>query len=65
MKGEITCDEVGQLLNARYANIPKTETKRNHGLDGAYEILPPDSPGIKEIEEYNLKLCPALHAELD
>ena len=65
VKGEITRDEVSQLLNAHYANMPKDETKRSHGLDGDYEILPPDSPRIKEIEEYNRKLRPALYAELD
>ena len=65
VKGEITSDEVSQLLNAHYANTPKTETKRSHGLDGDYEIISPDSPRIKEIEEYNRKLRPALYAELD
>ena len=65
VKGEITRDEVSQLLNAHYANMPKTETKRSHGLDGDYEIIPPDSPRIREIEEYNRKLRPALYAELD
>ena len=65
VKGEITRDEVSQLLNAHYANMPKTETKRSHGLDGDYEIIPPDSPRIKEIEEYNRKLRPALYAQLD
>ena len=65
VNGEITRDEVSQLLNTNYANIPKTETKRSHGLDGDYEIIPPDSPRIKEIEEYNRKLRPGLYAELD
>ena len=65
VKGEITSDEVSQLLNTHYANIPKTETKRSHGLDGDYEIIPPDSPRIKKIEVYNRKLRPALYAELD
>ena len=65
VKGEITRDKVSQLLNAHYANMPKTDTKRSHGLDGDYEIIPPDSPTIKEIEEYNRKLRPALYAELD
>ena len=65
VKGEITRDEVSQSLNAHYANVPKDETKRSHGLDGDYEILPPDSPRIKEIEEYNRKLHPALYAQLD
>ena len=64
-KGEITRDEVSQLLNAHYANIPKTETKRGDGLDGDYEIIPPDSPRLKEIEKYNRKLRPTLYAELD
>ena len=65
VKGEITRDEVSQLLNAHYANMPKTETKRSHGLDGDYEIMPLDSPQIKEIEEYNRNLRPTLYAELD
>ena len=65
VKGEITRDEVSQLLNAHYANMPKDETKRSHGLDGDYEILPPDSPMMKEIEEYNRKLRPALYAKID
>ena len=65
VKGEITSDEVSQLLNAHYVNMPKPETKRSHGLDGYYEIIPPDSPRIKKIEEYSRKLRPALYAELD
>ncbi len=65
VKGEITRDEVSQLLEAHYANMPKTERKRSHGLDGDYEIIPPDSPRIKENEEYNRKLRPALYAQLD
>ena len=65
VKGEISRDEVSQLLNAHYANKPKIETKRSHRLDGDYEILPPDSPRIKEIEEYNRKLRPTLYAEPD
>ena len=65
VKGEITCDEVSQLLNAHYANMPKPETKRSHGMEGDYEIIPPDSSRIKEIEEYNRELRPALYAELD
>ncbi|MDE6648903.1 MAG: antitoxin VbhA family protein [Muribaculaceae bacterium] len=65
VKGEITLDEVSQLLDTNYANIPKTETKRSHGMDGDYEVIPSDSPRIKEIEEYNRELRPALYAELD
>lgn len=65
VKGEITRDEVSQFLDAHYANMPKTERKRSLGLDGDYEIIPPDSPRIREIEEYNRKLRPALYAKLD
>ena len=65
VKGEITRDEVSHVLNVHYANMPKTETKRSPGLDGDYDIIPPDSPRIKVIEEYNRKLRPALYAELD
>ena len=64
VKGEITRDEVSHVLNVHYANMPKTETKRSPGLDGDYDIIPPDSPRIKEIEEYNRKLRPALYAKL-
>ncbi|WP_300939250.1 antitoxin VbhA family protein [Bacteroides acidifaciens] len=53
VKGEISRDEVSQRLREHY------------GDNGGYEILPPDSPKIKEIEEYNRKLRPALYAELD
>ncbi len=65
VKGEITRDEVSQLLESHYANIPMTESNRSHGLDGDYEIIPLDSPKIQEIEEYNRKLRPALYAQLD
>ena len=65
VKGEITSDEVSQLLNAHYANTPKTETKRSHGLDGDYEIIPPDSPRIKEIEEWSRKIRPGLYTNTD
>ena len=64
VKGEITRNEVSQLLNARYANMPKTEKKRGNGLDGDYEIIPPDSPRIKEIEKYNRTLRPGIDAGL-
>ena len=65
VKGEITRDEVSQLLNARYANMPKTEKKSGNGLDGDYEIIPPDSPRIKEIEEWNRKIRPGLYTNAD
>ncbi len=65
VKGEISRDEVCQLLNARYANMPKTEKKRGNGLDGDYEIIPPDSPRIKEIEEWSRKIRPGLYTNTD
>lgn len=63
VKGEITRDEVSQRLKEHYGNTEYVEPKSE--LDGGYEIIPPDSPRIKEIEEYNRKLRPALYAELD
>lgn len=63
VKGEITREEVNQRLREHYGDILYKEPKT--GLDGGYEILPPDSPKIEEIEEYNRKLRPALYAELD
>ena len=65
VKGEITSNEVSQLLNAHYANMPKPKTKRSHGLDGDYEILPPDSPRIKEFEEWSRKIRPGLYTNTD
>lgn len=61
VKGEITREEVSQRLREHYGDTLYDEPKA--GLDGGYEILPPDSPKIEEIEEYNRK--PALYAELD
>ena len=63
VKGEITRDEVSQRLKEHYGDTVFVEPKS--GLDGGYEIIPPDSPRIKEIEEYNRKLRPGLYAELD
>lgn len=63
VKGEITRNEVSQRLCEHYGDNLYDEPK--NGLDGGYEILPPDSPKIEEIEEYNRKLRPALYAELD
>jgi len=63
VKGEISRDEVSQRLKEHYGDTVFVEPKS--GLDGRYEIIPPDSPRIKEIEEYNRKLRPALYAELD
>ena len=63
VKGEITRDEVSQRLKEHYGDTVFVDPKS--GLDGGYEIIPPDSPRIKEIEEYNCKLRPGLYAELD
>lgn len=63
VKGEITREEVSQMLWVRYGDTLYEEPKT--GLDGGYEILPADSPKIKEIEEYNRNPRPALYAELD
>ena len=63
VKGEITRDEVSQRLKEHYGDTVFVDPKS--GLDGGYEIIPPDSPRIKEIEEYNRKLRPGLYAELD
>ena len=62
VKGEITRDEVSQLLNTHYANIPKTEAKRR---DREYEIIPPDSPRITEIEKWSRKIRPGLYTNTD
>ena len=63
VKGEITSLEVDQQLKEHYGETVYEEPKS--GFDGGYEIIPLDSPRIKEIEEYNRKLRPALYAELD
>ena len=63
VKGEITRDEVSQQLKAHYGNTEYVEPKSE--LNGGYGIIPPDSPRLKEIEEYNRKLRPALYAQLD
>ena len=63
VKGEISRDEVSQRLKEHYGNTEYVEPKSE--LNGGYEIIPPDSPRIKEIEEYNRRLRPALYTELD
>ena len=63
VKGEISCDEVSQRLKEYYGDSLYEEPKS--GLDGGYEVIPSDSQKIKEIEEYNRNLRPALYAELD
>lgn len=63
VKGEISRDEVSQRLRERYGDTLYEESKTR--LDGGYDIIPPESPEIKEIEECNRKLRPALYAKLD
>ena len=63
VKGEISRDEVSQRLREHYGYNLYEEHKT--GLDGGYEIIPHVSPKIKEIEEYNRELRPALYAKLD
>lgn len=63
VKGEITREEVSQRLRERHGDNLYDEPQKR--LDVVYEILPADSPKIKEIEEYNRKLRPDLYAELD
>ena len=53
VKGEITREEVSQKLREHYEDNLNLYDEPKTGLDGSYEILPPDSPKIKEIEEYN------------
>ena len=62
-KGEITSHEVGQQLKEHYGETVYEEPQS--GLDGGYEVIPPDSPRLKEIEEYNRKLRPTLYADFD
>ena len=50
VKGEITREEVNQKLNEHYDGIKMIEPKS--GLNGGYEVVPPDSPRIKEMEEH-------------
>lgn len=61
VKGELTHDEVSRLIDEHYAD----SKERTSGLGGGYEIIPADSPKIKEIEEFNRKLRPELYAKLD
>ena len=63
VKGKISRYEVSQRLKEHYGDTVYEKPKS--GLDGGYEIIHPDSPRIKEIEEYNRKLRPALYAQLD
>lgn len=61
VNGELTHDEVSRLIDEHYAD----GKERTFGLGGDYEIIPADSPKIKEIEEFNRNLRPELYAQLD
>lgn len=63
VKGEITRDEVGQQLKEHYGETVYDEPKSR--LDGGYEIIPPDSLRIKEIEEWSRKIRPGLYTNTD
>lgn len=56
-------DGVSQSLKNHYGDVVYHEPRA--GIDGGYEVVPSDSPRIKEIEEYNRKLHPALYTQLD
>lgn len=64
-KGEMTHDEVTRLINEHYPDSPLRDSLTHHPLDGDYEIIPSDSPKIKEIEECNRKLRPGLYEQID
>lgn len=61
VKGELTHNDVSRLIEERYAD----SKEQNFGLGGDYEIIPADSPKIKEIEELDRKLRLELCAQLD
>lgn len=64
-KGEISDEEVSRLIKEHYPNSPLRDTLSHPPLDGGYEVIPSDSPKIKEIEEYNRKLRPELYKSRD
>ena len=63
VKGEITRDEVSQQIKEHYGETVYEEPKS--GLDGGYEVIPPDSPRIKEIEEWSRIIRPGLYTNTD
>ena len=63
VKGEITSHEVSQRLKEHYGDTVYKKPKS--GLDGGYEIIPPDSPRIKEIEEWSRIIRPGLYTNTD
>lgn len=60
-KGEIDHDEVSRLINEHYPDSHLRDSLGHHPLDGEYEVIPPDSPKIKEMEENARRLRPGLY----
>lgn len=60
-KGDIDHNEVSRLINERYPDSPLRDSLGHHPLDGDYEVIPNDSPRIKEIEENARRLRPGLY----
>ena len=60
-KGEIDHDEISRLINERYPDSPLRDSLGHHPLDGDYEVIPDDSPRIKEMEENARRLRPGLY----
>ena len=63
IEGEITQKEVSKLLAEHYKSEKYTYPRDI--LDEGYEIIQPDDPRNKEIEEYNRKLRPKLYEKLN
>lgn len=63
IEGEITQEEVSRLLTEHYKSEKSTYPRDS--LGEGYEIIPPNDPRIKGIEEYNRKLRPKLYEKLD
>lgn len=60
-KGEIDHNEVSRLINERYPDLPLRNNLGHHPLDGDYEVIPDDSPRIKDIEKNARCLRPGLY----
>ena len=63
IEGEITQEEVSRFLAEHYKSEKSTYPRDT--LGEGYEIIQPDDPRNKEIEEYNRKLRPKLYEKLD
>lgn len=60
-KGEIDHEEVSRLINEHYPYSPLRDGLGHHPLDGDYEVIPDDSPRIKEMEKNARRLRPGLY----